>query len=76
MLGRNEFSDSKNGGLPGVRSFFGRKDNGVNWVVVFNGAETQWPADSDLDSFAVRRIRKAVADTKSWPADDFFRFFK
>jgi hypothetical protein len=48
----------------------------VNWAVVFNGAETKREGDADLDTYAARRVRKAVADTKSWPADDFFKTFK
>ena len=74
--GENGYSYSKNGGLPGVRSFFGHMENGVNWVVVFNGAEIKAKGEPDLDSYAARHVQKAVHETKSWPSEDLFRVFK
>ncbi len=73
--GQAGYSYSKNGGLPGVRSFFGHMDNGVNWVVVFNGGETRREGDPDLDTYAARHIRQAVSDTKKWPTGDLFKVF-
>jgi CubicO group peptidase (beta-lactamase class C family) len=76
MPGKTGFSYSKNGGLPGIRSFFGHIEPDVNWVVVFNGAETKIKGEPDLDAYAIRHVRKTVADTKAWPENDFFKFFK
>jgi CubicO group peptidase (beta-lactamase class C family) len=76
MAGPGGYSYSKNGGLPGIRSFFGHTADGVNWAVVFNGAETKTKGEPDLDAYAARRVREAIAETKTWPAGDFFNIFK
>jgi CubicO group peptidase (beta-lactamase class C family) len=73
--GQTGYSYSKNGSLPGVRSFFGHIDNGVDWVVVFNGGETRREGDPDLDTYAARHIRQAISDTKTWPSEDLFKVF-
>jgi CubicO group peptidase (beta-lactamase class C family) len=76
LPGTTGFSYSKNGGLPGIRSFIGHIDSGVNWAVVFNGDETRPKGEPDLDTYAIRHVRRMVAETKAWPDNDFFKFFK
>jgi N-acyl-D-amino-acid deacylase len=69
-------SYSKNGGLPGIRSFFGHTADGVDWAVLFNGAETKREGEPSLDSYAARHIQRLIGETKSWPLNDFFGTFK
>jgi N-acyl-D-amino-acid deacylase len=74
--GPHGHSYSKNGGLPGIRSFFGHTEDGVDWAVLFNGSETRPEGQPDLDTYAARHIQRLIIETKSWPGNDLFGSFK
>jgi N-acyl-D-amino-acid deacylase len=66
---------SKNGGVAGISTFAEHDPNGVDWVLLMNGASGQ-KQDPKALAWIVPRIRQAVMQNQRWPDGNLFgRFF-
>jgi hypothetical protein len=62
--------------LPGIRTFMGRKPNGVSWVVLFNSGEELTPLELAADFDPKKEIKQPVHQTRKWPDVDYFKEFR